>query len=229
MTVTNRIFTYKLKEDSGFAPNPFGGILTLVTGKPYIRKHKKVGDWIGGFTSNNLNKKMNKEPYDFQRLIYLMEITDKITFEDYWNDKRFESRKPKNIDSHIISDKIGDNIYKPLKKHPHSFDDFEQIENLYHTTEKIKEFDLKGIYVLISKNFYYFGDSPIDIPYEIAPKIPTGQAAHGFNGFKNNNAKKDAFLSWMKSNFKTGIYDRPHKWFKNDETYKLDINYIGEN
>lgn len=228
MEYTDRVFTYKVKDDSGFAPNPFGGILTLATAKPYIRKYKKIGDWVAGFTSNKINKKVNKEVYDFQRLIYLMKITDKITFEDYWNDEIFDNRKPKDIESDTIMERIGDNIYKPLKDHPSSFDDFEQIENLYHNTEKLKEFDLKGEYVLISNKFYYFGDNPLDIPHNLAPKIPTGQAAHGFDGFKNNNKKKEAFLSWMESNFKIGIYDRPHNWFKNDNSYKLDLMYIKE-
>ena len=32
------IFSYVITHDSGFAPNPFGGFLTLATCKPKIRK-----------------------------------------------------------------------------------------------------------------------------------------------------------------------------------------------
>jgi hypothetical protein len=40
-----------MTNDSGFAPNPFWGILTLPTRKASMRRSKKIGDWIAGFTS----------------------------------------------------------------------------------------------------------------------------------------------------------------------------------
>lgn len=46
-----RLYSYKMTNDSGFAPNPFWGILTPVTRKASTRRSKKVGDWIAGFTS----------------------------------------------------------------------------------------------------------------------------------------------------------------------------------
>ena len=50
-----RLFSYKLTNDSGFAPNPFGRVMTLATCKPKIRQSKIPGDWIAGFTSGHLN------------------------------------------------------------------------------------------------------------------------------------------------------------------------------
>jgi hypothetical protein len=47
------LVSYKMTHDSGFAPNPFHGYLTLATCKPGIRRSgsRRVGDWIAGFTS----------------------------------------------------------------------------------------------------------------------------------------------------------------------------------
>lgn len=56
-----------MTDDTGFAPNPFFGILTLATCKPGIRLTKKVGDYIAGFTSERLckdlpgNERFNKQ------------------------------------------------------------------------------------------------------------------------------------------------------------------------
>ena len=72
-----RLFAYKQTYDTGFAPNPFHGVCTLATCKRYIRKHKQVGDWIAGFTSNGLNgDKVGQE-----RLIFLMQVEEEVPFE----------------------------------------------------------------------------------------------------------------------------------------------------
>ncbi|MGE3595803.1 MAG: hypothetical protein AB7N70_09645 [Dehalococcoidia bacterium] len=42
--------SYKMTHDTGFAPNPFWGCLTLATCKPGIRQTRGPGDWIAGFT-----------------------------------------------------------------------------------------------------------------------------------------------------------------------------------
>jgi len=223
-----RLFTYKLTHDTGFAPNPFGGILTLANCKPLIRKYKKIGQWIAGFTSNDLNKNLKRQDYNTPRLVYLMQVTDKISFEKYWNDEKYDNRKPKNIKSNIIMERIGDNIYKPLKSNALLPNDFEQIENTQHNGGDLKKTDLSGEYILISNKFYYFGDNPLKISYDILPKIPKTQAGHGVEGFKNDNKKKKAFLSYIQSNYKIGIHAKPHNWFKNDKTYKLDPLYVGE-
>jgi len=40
-----------MTHDSGFAPNPLFGCLTLPTCMTEIRRTKKVGDWVAGFAS----------------------------------------------------------------------------------------------------------------------------------------------------------------------------------
>ena len=42
------MFSYVITHDSGFAPNPFQGFLTLATCKPLVRKTAKVGDVLVG-------------------------------------------------------------------------------------------------------------------------------------------------------------------------------------
>ncbi|MBU1356934.1 MAG: hypothetical protein KJ620_10250 [Candidatus Edwardsbacteria bacterium] len=200
-----RLFSYKMTHDTGFAPNPFGGFLTLATCKPKIRECKKVGDWIAGFTSGQLNG----EKVGDEKLIYLMKVTDKISFKDYWNDPKHEKRKP-NIDSQVVIEKRGDNIYMPLVETPRTFSDFRQIPNHNHT-EKNKGKDLSGKYVLVSNVFYYFGSKPIIIPNDIRPKVPKGQSSHGSRTYDTKVIND--FLSYMGSKYQKGRQGQPHSWF----------------
>ncbi len=43
-----KIYSYVVRYDAGFAPNPFGEFSTLATCKPRIRKKIQVGDWVIG-------------------------------------------------------------------------------------------------------------------------------------------------------------------------------------
>lgn len=71
-----RLFSYKMTHDTGFAPNPFGHTLTLATCKPQIRRSKKQGDWIAGFTS----KALTGDRVGEERLIYLMQVGKNCTY-----------------------------------------------------------------------------------------------------------------------------------------------------
>lgn len=149
-----KIYSYVIKSDSGFAPNPFWGYCTLATCKPVIRRIAKEGDWVIGTGS--------VENVGNDRLVYAMKVTEVMPLEDYWEDKRFEKKKP----GKGTSRRVGDNIYyrdakgivKQYFPSRHSFSNRENPES--------KDRDSTGKNVLISKkgNFYYFGRK--------APKIP---------------------------------------------------------
>lgn len=53
-----RLFSYVVRFDSGFAPNPFYGYCTLATCKPPIRRTALVGDWIIGTGSASQEVKL---------------------------------------------------------------------------------------------------------------------------------------------------------------------------
>jgi hypothetical protein len=43
------LFTYKIPDDWGHFPNPYGGFCALTVCKPKIRKAAQAGDWIAAF------------------------------------------------------------------------------------------------------------------------------------------------------------------------------------
>lgn len=98
-------YSYIVARDFGFAPNPFGGYCTLCTCKPLIRKNAQVGDWILGTGA--------KTRYDIAgRLIFAMQVSEILSFEEYWNDRRFQNKKPRFNGS--LKQCFGDNIYKKV-------------------------------------------------------------------------------------------------------------------
>jgi hypothetical protein len=158
MNPENNLYIYVVDRDFGFAPNPFHGWCTLATCKPKIRKVAQVGDWVMGVGGVRLRAT--------GRCIYLMNITEILTFETYWADHRFQVKKPFRNGSDLMM--VGDNIYhKDVET-----DEWTQ-EDSHHSKpdgtpnkENLKT-DTSSENVLISTNFYYFGRAApqVDLQY----------------------------------------------------------------
>ena len=208
-----RLFSYKLTHDTGFAPNPFWGILTLATCKPRIRLSKRKGDWIAGFTSQTLCG----DPVGEEKLVYLMEVGDKLSFSDYFNSPPYKKKIPDLRKSQGIF-VAGDNIYRPTSPAPSLVNNFEQLENPYHG-ESNKQRDLSGKFVLASSKFFYFGREALNIPPNIRPNIPKGQSANGNQTHDETAALK--FIEYIVSKYAVGIHGAPHSWPHNDASWKM--------
>jgi hypothetical protein len=142
------LFIYVVDRDFGFAPNPFHGYCTLATCKPGIRKSARVGDWVIGVGGKRLKAT--------GKCIYLMNITEICTFDEYWADSRFQIKKPVRNGSLVMM--VGDNVYhkdvvtdKWIQEDSHhsNKDGSTNITNYYRDSKTNK--------VLISDYFYYFG------------------------------------------------------------------------
>lgn len=201
-----RLFTYKQTHDTGFAPNPFHGVCTLATCKPRIRLHKQVGDWIAGFTSRSLNG----DEVGYERLIYLMQVSEKLPLEIYHDDERFVQKIPTQGSSRCI-ETMGDNIYG-LRDGVYF-----QVPNRSHSEEHIRR-DTSGRFALIGLTYAYFGSEPLIIPDEVRPKLPIGQASHGVR--TDDPIRAQAFVDFVLSSG-TGVHARPTSWKTDDTTWKM--------
>lgn len=146
-------YSYVVRRDYGFAPNPFNGVLTLAACKPVIRKGAQVGDFVIGFS----------DKYDENKLVFMMKVSEVSTFDQYWNDPRFLCKRP--VMNGSLKCKYGDNIY-----HHDDKGDWVQ-EDSHHSFENgvVNEDNLKrdtGLtdHVLISYDFFYFGKNAVEIP-----------------------------------------------------------------
>lgn len=151
-TTDRHLFIYVVARDFGFAPNPFHGYCTLATCKPDIRKSARLGDWVMGVGGSRLKAT--------GRCIYLMKVTEMIKFDVYWQDDRFQVKKPLRNGSLVMM--VGDNVYHRVEgtgdwtqedSHHSNPDGSPNMQNLAT--------DTRSENVLVSTHFYYFGsDAP---------------------------------------------------------------------
>ena len=142
------LHSYVLVTDSGLAPNPYHGYCTLAVCKPKIRATAQVGDIVIGTGSTARHVQRGDQ------LMYAMCVTEVLTTAQYWNDPRFEVKKPS--DSSIIH-LVGDNIYEPLDN-----GDWKQLLSLHGPNDI--ERDLSEQTVLVSDKFVYFGSDSCTLP-----------------------------------------------------------------
>ncbi len=151
-----KCYSYVVARDYGFAPNPFHGVLTLADCKQQIRRAAKVGDWVIGHSSKKLG----------QKLLYMMKVTEILTFDQYWNDPRYLSKRPCMNGSLVTM--YGDNIYY------HDESGNWKQEDSHHSLDhgKVNQLNLKRDTgttdkVLISTEFIYLGKSMIAMPDDL--------------------------------------------------------------
>ena len=207
-----RLFAYKMTHDTGFAPNPFWGYLTLATCKPKIREHKRPGDWIAGFTS----KALCGDRVDDERLVFLMQVEERVVLADYFQDRRFQSRIPRHPPAANVY-RCGDNIYRPLVPNARDAREFEQWPNSHHGPEE-KDHDLKGRHALIARRFAYFGVEALRVPRHIRPYVPAGQSAHGTE--TRDPTRVTGFIDYVFSVAHGSVIARPHQWPRADASWK---------
>lgn len=199
-------YSYKMTRDFGFAPNPFGGMCTLATCKPHIRKKANVGDWIIGTGSKEIK-------LTFDHLIYVMKITEKLPLDIYWDDPRFQFKKPVLNGSLITIH--GDNVYSK------DMDRGWIQERCHHThhDSKIREKHIKndtdGNFVLISDCFYYFGDMNFQVPPEYVEVC--SNIRDYLSPKKLNNDLCEKFIEWVEKNHPSGVNGFPINWKEYDQ------------
>lgn len=148
------LFSYIVAFDYGFAPNPFFGACTLATCKPAIRRSSQPGDWIVGTGA--------KGRYGYQgRLIFAMIVDEVLSLNGYWDDPRFQIKKP--LLNGSLKQAYGDNIYTKVA-------DVWRQENSHHsnrdgtpnTANIVRDTGVNRM--LIGRRFAYYGDQAPIIP-----------------------------------------------------------------
>lgn len=190
-----RFYSYVIKRDYGFAPNPYFDYCTLATCKPRIRQNAQIGDWIAAFGSSGMTIR--------GKLVLLMCVGEVLTFDEYWDDYRFISKRP--VFNKGIVHMYGDNIYHHVgntwmqePSHHSKEDGGINYLNLNRDTQTNR--------VLIAPEFYYFGNNAINIPIAFHSLIMKG---------RNHKVCKDqqligAFIDYVRQNYNRGINGIPY-------------------
>ena len=196
-----RLFSYVVRYDVGFAPNPFHGSCTLATCKPRIRQTARAGDWVMGTAAAGQRRGC--------RLVYAMRVDERLTFQQYWDDPRFRRKRPTMRASLKMA--YGDNIYRRdangqwlQEDSRHTLADGSR--NLGHVLR-----DTSADAVLISWHFSYFGGDGPAVP--VALRTAYGQDLVAGRGHRCRFSKKhvEAATAWL-GGLERGYLSDPADW-----------------
>lgn len=201
------IYAYKITRDYGFAPNPFGEFCTLACCKPNVRKKANVGDWIIG-----TGAKANGLLY---HVIFIMKVTEKITFQNYWEDQKFSYKKP--VLNGSLKQLHGDNIYYNENNEWYQIDSHHSLHDGQINIGNLKQ-DLSGKYVLVSNHFIYLGKTTWEVPDKYLDVCP-GLRHRDYITIKNESLAEE-MIEIIKGKYELGINDIPVHW-KEYEQKKL--------
>lgn len=201
-----RIYSYVVRYDSGFAPNPFYGYCTLATCKPDIRRHAGVGDWVVGSASNG--RSIGRGGH----LVYAMRVTETMTFDDYAADARFDVKKPFRMGSRKQS--CGDNIY--FRNTPDA--DWRQRDS-FHSREdgRINQQHVArdtGVNrILVSDDFIYFGGTGPVFPANLRDRHGRPLCKKGIGRSCFDDPSLIARLErWVRNFGVSGYQGPPQEW-----------------
>lgn len=179
-------YIYAVSYDLGFAPNPFGGLCSLACCKPQIRARARAGDWIVGMTGTKIPPAL--------RCVFGMVVTADTTFDDYWTNPDFASRRARRNGS--PKKQVGDNIYHRLapdmpwiqEDSVHSRVDGSQCDlNTSHDTRVDR--------VLLSSRFVYFGSAAPPLPAGVRNALGYDRNPRDYRRYDAEDAR--ALIDWL--------------------------------
>ena len=147
-----KLYSYVLRLDTGFAPNPYHGFCTLACCKSSIRMRAEIGDWIIGTGSDAKGK------WRGNHISYAMKVTEALRFDEYWRDERFLAKRPNPYGDDTES--CGDNIYR-IDCNTGCW--YQEIPSYHCKSSEVKE-DISVDRVLISDDFIYWGGEGPPLP-----------------------------------------------------------------
>jgi hypothetical protein len=204
-----RLFTYTIPIDDGAAPNPFDGMCSLAICKPSIRRVAEVGDWVAGLGSMHAAGGNR-----YGQLVYAMKVEKILSMEEY---DRFALEcwpyRIPNTDSPNVKERLGDCIYDFSGGIPR------QRKGVHD--EGNRETDLGGCNVLLSWDFYYFGNEAVPLPPNLM------DICHQTQGHKSDSNAPffQPFVDWIRRQgwMPTHLYGQPDfqiDWRDGDSRYK---------
>ncbi len=170
-----------------------------------IRLRAEVGDWIVGTGSKRLKRRYGIGCF---KLIYAMKVDEKLTFEQYSKDPRFEKKIPR----YGRKEERGDNIYYKDKEGRW------YIRPSYHYGRELKSKkvklkspkvwirDLSGCCVLVSRHFFYFGREAVELPKEFRIIANAKDDDHGLSNYRSEKIPKEVaerFIEWLERKYET--------------------------
>lgn len=150
-----------------------------------MRANLKQGDWLIGISPKS----------DGNQLVYAMRISQRLSMNDYFHDRQFESKKPKFNGTQI--ERCGDNLYYQRGAN------WRRLKSPFHRSTRDFDKD-KGCPVFVSNHFYYFGERRFAVPDNLKGIT---RVARGIS--YKDHPLADKFVTWLEANYKPGRRGKP--------------------
>ena len=130
-------------------------------------KEQKI--YIIGLAGKQLKEKLGKAGEDKNPMVYVMRVTDMLTYDQYYHDDKYKEKIPHGFNVVDANDNTsinwcGDNIYKSVEGQNPDAGEL-AVKKAFHDKND-KKHDLSGEYVLVSdaENFIYYGKKAGEAP-----------------------------------------------------------------
>ncbi len=174
----------------------------------------KEDDWVIGMGGAKLGA--------VGRCIFAMQVTEALTFDDYWVNPRYKDKRPVRNGSRTMM--LGDNIYhrhnggwQQSDSHHSRPDGSPDIHNIKTDTGTDR--------VLISKRFYYFGKAAPEVPKQILEDM-------GYRNMRGHRVYKEdecsGLLGWLttQSSSLNRVIDDPFQFHQSAARYSVSDDRI---
>jgi hypothetical protein len=149
--------------DFGMAPNVDGGVCTLATCKPAIRRNTKLGrEWVlaVGAVKTVMHVAGGKKTFENwkDRLVYAMIPDERLTYDEYFNDPRFAAKIPHS------RQEPGDNIYHLDRTGKH-YEAVDCVNDIHRSDSQLRfdpDFsaaDMQAPVAMVAHDFWYWGEN----------------------------------------------------------------------
>jgi hypothetical protein len=142
-----------------------------------------VDDWVVGLRSVKLPIGDISD-----HVVYAMKVTSKMTLEEYDQFcKTFVIKKKPDWRNRDYRMRMGDCIYNYIGGSSNP-----KMRTGIHIEANVEK-DLSGLYALVSKQYYYFGDQPVKLPDNLRPIMSDAQGCKS----DANQEYVDLFINWI--------------------------------
>ena len=169
-SIVSRIYRYILESDFGMAPCPAGGLITLATCKPVIRRTASPGDWVIGFRQGSLARGL---------VLWAGKVAQILPHGEY---ERVHRGRP-------------DAVYREK-----SDGSYARLEPAYHPGEQEKVRDLSGPVLVFDRiTSRYLNGKAMPLPDDLMHLAAAGRG-YRVNGVQpGDTARLERWVSHLKS------------------------------
>lgn len=185
-----RLLSYVVASDDGLAPNVDGGVCSLSVCKPVVRRVSRVGeDYIVGMSTAKDGR---------NKVIYAMQVDEKIAFQDYFRDSRFQCKKP-------TAKRNGDNFFEDVNGRLQIA--FSSAAHMGRP-QAIRR-DLMYPYSVIGERFWYFGMNAPELPVDLrSGDISLPDRSRRGHRVTDDPFLLEGFVEWLGS-WSCGVHGNP--------------------